>query len=439
MASLAVKIPSVIFSALYRIAVFYLLFAASYASSVGSFKLIAIHVNGSTRYTPEEILGETGLQIGQQVTEADFQKASQLLGETGMFGDVSYQFKYSDDGAILDFQLSDNSQLVPVRFENFVWFSDHELQEKLHQRVPLFRGQLPVNGSLPDLVSDALQALLIEHNIAGKADYLRAGDQDGPISSIAYSVEGLRIIIRKVDFSGVSADQLKSLQQAAQPLSRQEYLRSTMQPLLDKDLLPVFSAHGYLKAHFSPAEPKVVEQTPEATLVDLMLHVDPGPRYNFSGAEWSGNKVFPAETLNALLTLRRDQPADETQLEDDLKNIRHLYGTKGFMGAQIKPIPRLSETSLTVTYQLQVQEGDVYHMGEFDIRGLDSPTAKRLAVAWRLAEGDVYDTSYPETYMKNLKPTMINLSQWKVKTMENVDSREKTVDITLQFEPLPLN
>lgn len=418
---------------------FCLLFAAAHASTGATFKLVAIHVAGSTRYTAQEILGEVGLQIGQQVTEADFQKASQLLGETGMFGDVSYRFEYSDAGATLDFQLSDNPQLVPARFDNFVWFSDQELMERLHQRVPLFRGQLPLNGSLPDQVSDALQALLIERKVAGKADYLRAGDQEGPISSIAFNVEGQHIVIRNVDFSGAPADQGKALQQAARGLSRREYLRSAMQPVIDKDLLPVFFAHGYLRASLGPPQAKVVEENPDNTLVDLAFPVEPGQQYKFAGTEWSGNKAFPAEKLDPLLTLQKGQPADEQLLQEDLDRVRHLYGTKGFMGAQIKTVPQLNDSQLTVVYQLQVQEGDLYHMGEFDVHGLDTPTTKRLALAWKLAEGDVYDASYPETYLKSLRATIINLSAWKIKTQENVDSREKTVDVTLQFQPLPLN
>ena len=85
----AARILLVNLRTLNRILLLSVVFAASYASPVSAFKLVAIHVTGSTRFTPQEILGETGLQIGQQVTEADFQKASGLLGETGMFGDVT--------------------------------------------------------------------------------------------------------------------------------------------------------------------------------------------------------------------------------------------------------------------------------------------------------------------------------------------------------------
>jgi outer membrane protein insertion porin family len=416
-----------------------LLLTAWHAHARPTFKLLAIRIAGSTRYTPQEILGETGLQIGQQVSEADFQKASALLGETGMFGDISYHFEYSDAGATLDFQLSDNPQLVPARFENFVWFSDQELAEKLHQRVPLFRGQLPLNGTLPDLVSDALQALLIERHVAGKADYLRSAVQDGPVTAIEFTAEGPHIVIRSLEFTGAPSDQLKLLQQAAKALSRQQYLRSAMQPLVDKEFLPMFLAHGYLKAAFGLAQPKVVEESAEGTLVDLILAVEPGPQYNFAGTQWSGNKTFPAEKLDPLLTLQKGQPADAVQLEEDLTAVRHLYETKGYMAAEIKPLPQIDDLQRTVTYQLQVQEGDLYHMGEFDAHGLDTPTSKRLALAWKLAEGDVYDASYPETYLHSLRATTINLAQWKVKILQNIDNREKTVDITFQFQPIPLD
>jgi outer membrane protein assembly factor BamA len=352
---------------------------------------------------------------------------------------VSYQFEYSDTGASLNFQLSDNPQLVPARFENFVWFSDAELMDQLHRRVPLFRGQLPLNGNLPDLVSDALQAMLIERKVAGKADYLRSGQQDGPITSILYSVEGLHIVIRNAGFSGAPEAELKRLQQASKALYGKEYLRSAIQPMVDKDLLPVFLSRGYLKAKFGPPEAKVVQETPEATSVDLNFPIEAGPQYNFAGAEWSGNKTFPAGSLDALLSLRDGQPANAVQLEEDLNSVRRLYGTKGFMGIAIKPISRLNETARTAVFQLQVEEGDVYHMGDLDVRGLDSPTTQRLKIAWRLAEGDVYDAGYPEAFLKNLGPKTINILQWDVETHENVDHREKTVDITFQFRPRPLN
>src|ERR1051325_709836 len=110
------------------------------ASADLMWKLSSIKITGSQRYTNEEILGTTGLQIGKPVNEDDFKKATEQLGQTGLFSNASYSYTYSSDGAKLDLQLSDNDQLVPARFDNFVWLSDKELMDKLRERVPLFKG-----------------------------------------------------------------------------------------------------------------------------------------------------------------------------------------------------------------------------------------------------------------------------------------------------------
>src|SRR5579883_551809 len=60
-------------------------------------KLAAVKVTGSQRYQPDEIVASAGLQIGQTVTDEDFQKASERLGEIGVFDNVTYTYEYSGD------------------------------------------------------------------------------------------------------------------------------------------------------------------------------------------------------------------------------------------------------------------------------------------------------------------------------------------------------
>src|ERR1051325_1904712 len=93
-------------------------------------KLVSLKVSGSQRYTNDEILSGTGLQIGKPVDEDDFKKATEQLGQTGLFTNASYSYSYSSEGAKLDLQLTDNDQLVPARFDNFVWLSNKELLDK---------------------------------------------------------------------------------------------------------------------------------------------------------------------------------------------------------------------------------------------------------------------------------------------------------------------
>jgi outer membrane protein assembly factor BamA len=401
-----------------------------------TFKLISINVTGTKRYTPPEILAAAGLQLGQTVSEADFKRASQQLGETGAFSDVAYTYQYSAQGTKLDFQLEDSNQFVPVRFDNFVWFSDQELVQKLHSSIPLFHGQVPVAGGLTDQVSDALQSLLLERKLQGRADYMRTAHRDGPIEAFVFKVTGPTVLIRNVAFTGPAPSELPLLQAAAKNLQGQEYLRSILQVQADKNLLPIYLERGYLKAAFADSQAKIAQENPQETIVDVEFPVDPGRQYKLTQIQWSGNALFPVEKLQPLIHLQTGQYANALQLATDLETVQKLYGTRGYVGASIRTLPQMDDTQSTVSYQLEVHEGDVYHMGELDIQGLDARTTARLVEGWRLRGGDVFDASYPQQFLNDTNH-VIPLAPWKISIHNSLNEKDKTVDVTLRFDPKP--
>jgi hypothetical protein len=58
-----------------------------------------------------------------------------------------------------------------------------------------------------------------------------------------------------------------------------------------------------------------------------------------------------------------NQLANLVQLESELQGVQQLYGTRGYIKAEIKPVPHFDETKGTVTYDLQVHEGELYITG----------------------------------------------------------------------------
>jgi outer membrane protein assembly factor BamA len=399
-------------------------------------KLVSIRVVGSKRYTPAQIIAATGLQLGQTVNDEDLKGVSQHLGETGAFSDVSYNFQFSAEGTKLDLQVTDGNPFVPVRFENFVWFSDQELFQKLSAREPLFQGQLPVSGNLADQLSDALQTLAIEHNLRGKVDYLRAGPQDGPTEAFEFSISNQQVGIRKIDFGGAGAAELPLLQAAARHISGQEYSRSQLVLQSAKGFLPVFLAHGYLKATVDGPQAKVVEETPDQTFVDVTFPVIPGLQYKVSSVELTGNtNVFPVEKLRTLIHLQPGQTANAVQTGLDVEALKRLYGTKGYMGAKIGSTPDMNDGDSTVKYLFQIEEGSIYKMGDLSVRGLDSKASERIGIAWKLAVGQTYDSGYPLLFLTSIRDQFPE-DQWKITYRETPEDQDKVVDVSLHFEPI---
>ncbi len=401
-----------------------------------AYRLIGLKVTGTQRYTEKEILPASGLVLGQNVAEADFKEAARRLGDTGLFTDVVYSFSFSPSGTKLELQLTDieESKLVPAHFENFVWFTDAQLLTEIQRRVPLFKLLMPVGGTMPDHLEEALQAVLDEKQIPARVDYLRQAPQEGgSLIEISYRVEALEIRIRNVEFPGATPDQLPALQAAARKLTGAPYMRSGLAQVARIEFMPVCLQRGYLKAAFADSQARVVTQSGGEVEVDAILPLAPGKVYATSSVDWKGNIVFSADDLQRQIHLPAGQPADAVHLVSDLEKVAKLYHTKGYMAARITPKPLLDDDHSTVHYDLNVLEGDQFKMGELEIIGLDSQAKTHLQAAWKLNEGDPYDGEYYKKFLEETSRFVPAGVPWDIKVHEAVNDKDKTVDVTIRF------
>jgi outer membrane translocation and assembly module TamA len=105
------------------------------------------------------------------------------------------------------------------------------------------------------------------------------------------------------------------------------------------------------------------------------------------------------------------------------------------MAVEVKPVPHLDDANGTASYELQVNEGELYRMGDVEIHGLDSRTTDRMRLAWGLKEGDPYDAGYPQRFLKQTGNLIAPNIKWGVSIHESVNQKEKTVDVELRFTP----
>ncbi|HKM84780.1 MAG TPA: POTRA domain-containing protein [Terriglobales bacterium] len=423
-------------------------------ASLADYKLVALKVTGTARYTDKEILAASGLQIGQNAADGDFKEAVQRLGNSGLFSSVVYSYSSSSAGTRLELQLvdTDNSKLVPAQFDNFVWFTDDELRAVLQRRVPLFKQVLPLTGNLADRVSEALQAILSEKNLPGRVNYLREGEGEsgGPLVAIAYRVEEVSIRIRNFEFPGASPDQTALLTAAAHRAIGANYERSSLAAVAKFDLLPVYLQRGYLKAAFGPSDARAVPQevpqevqqpssaadaqSPADLQVDAIQPVTPGKMYLTSGVDWKGNSAIAITEVAPLVHMPLGRPADAVRLLRDIENVGKLYRSRGYMAVQIKPDAHLDDEKSTVHYELNIVEGDLYKMGELEILGLDTQAKARMQTAWTLRAGQPYNADYPQKFLYDTRDLVPRGVQWNVSVHETPDAKEKTVDVEIRFK-----
>ena len=404
-------------------------------------QLISIKVTGNQRFSEKAIVAASGLQIGNPVTEDDFKKAARRLGDLGILTDVGYSYSYSSAGTKLELKVTEATKFVPARFEDFVWFSDEELLHRIQERAPLFHGELPLSGRFADVVSDVLQALLVENAIPGQVEYERTGKKDGPVDSIVYRVSNVLIQIRDVDFTGAGSVELPKLKAASQRVRDTEYSRTVLAALVQHQLLPVYLERGYLKAEFGTPQPKVVKK-PSAeneegprnlTVVDVTFAVIPGQQYKLSGLQWSGNHEFSTDILQKMVRAAVGEPANTVRLGDNLKDIQKLYGSRGYVTALIQPDIDFDDAGGSAAIRLDVKEGAVYHMGELQFRGLDNSLEAKLRNIWKIRAGDVYDSTYLSEYLPAAHKLLPPSLDWEVSPHVTANVKDKTVDVDLIY------
>jgi outer membrane protein assembly factor BamA len=360
------------------------------AGAIDRFNLARVVVTGSQRYREEDLVRATGLTVNTQVTSDDLQNAANHLGNSGAFATVQFLFKpaVGARGVEADFQVTDAEKYLPAVFENFVWFSDQDLQDALHQAVPLFKGNIPNSGTMSDDVSAALRKFLAAKGLPSEISYIMSATFGGLPTAYKFKVADANLKISDVMLIGAARMTTEQLAKAVAPLKGTDYLRSDVAIVLEKNLTPIYQQRGYLKFAITEIKPKVDEKsqvTVEATLSE-------GEQYRLAGLSWSGNTLISSDDLTKHITLKTGNPVDALQLDHDLAQVRNLYGKFGREAVSIKPLPAFVND--TVSYAFQVTEGDLYRMGKLEIEGVEPEQAHKLEQIWKLAEGQPYDATY---------------------------------------------
>jgi outer membrane protein assembly factor BamA len=169
------------------------------------------------------------------------------------------------------------------------------------------------------------------------------------------------------------------------------------------------------------------------TFVDITFPVTPGIQYKLAGWEWSGNNVVSSSELQPFIHAKKGQVANTVELQENLRAVQKLYGSRGYILASVKVDAEFNDAAGTVSFLLGVNEGSLFHMGDLEFRGLDNHLTAKLREAWKLRPGDVYDASYLQQYLPLARKLLPPSLDWDVDSHVTAMTRDKTVDVDLQY------
>lgn len=375
------------------------------AQSSAAYNLIAVHFAGLHRYSEQQAIAASGLRIGSSVALGDLQSAAQRLSQSGAFDSVSFQYSTRGNDLTAKFGVTETKDLLPCIFDNFVWFSDADLDRVLRQHVPLYSGESPVRGDTVDQIRGALQDFLRANGISGNVSELPYGPF-GKLIGLLFHVDGISQPIKSISFSGEAVVSDEELLAASTGLANQDFSLTNVASYASSALLPLYYERGYLRSQFGHAKVTPLDPNSKGPVaeVSITLPVVEGNQYSWNGATWSGNKALATSELIKTLGMNQQEVANQVKIDAGFANDRKAYLSQGYINVQIDPQRTLDDAAKLASYSVQINEGSQFHMGKIVFEGLPDAAAIALVKKWRLKPGDVYDATYPVDFLKNTAP-----------------------------------
>ncbi|MFL6211303.1 MAG: POTRA domain-containing protein [Pyrinomonadaceae bacterium] len=399
-----------------------------------------IEVTGLQHTALEEVIAASGLQTGQQVDEGVLDEAAGRLLQTGLFTKLSYRYRTTGDEAVVTFIVEEARGSLPVVFDNFIWFSRDELTSAVRRELPSFEGTAPESQGAIKSITKALTDLLAARHIGGEVEYITATDESGAHPRHVFSVRGVHVPLCQLHFPGAEQVSESELIKNSKLLFETDYSQETAAAFAVNSLLPLYHQRGHLRARFS--EPRATASDADAKAnckggADVTIPVAEGIAYLWDKAEWTGADALTVAELDAALNMKAGEVADGLKIEAGARAIHKAYGRKGYLDSRLKSAPTFDDANRRVSYSMQLEQGAQFHMGTLTVAGLSDAEAARVARAWPLAPGAVFNMDAIEEFGKKLPLLRLEGFGTRFKgfrTEFKPNRQTQTVDVTLNFK-----
>lgn len=350
----------------------------------------SIQFKGDPDYSDQELLAASGLKPGSVYTSAEMNDHSKLLMDSGLFDNLTYKF----DGVELIFNLIPTAQLYPIRLENLPLEAGPPLDAKLHQRLPLYHGKVPAEGTLLDNVRTALEELLASQGIKASVTALPFGVAGTrKISAMNFSIATPAVRVGTIQVQGVSPAMAARVKVVADKSQGSPFDTANSQINLEHAFSTFYADEGYaaVQVHATRSGDPVIGDA--AVDIQFAVTVEEGHVYKLGAIHLPPDSLFsPAEVDK--ITGPHTVALKGSVVRTVWEQITARYHSKGYVDFTMTQHPDLDETSGTVNYTVDLNPGPVYHLALLKFDNVSDELRKLLMRNWQMFPGDPFDESY---------------------------------------------
>jgi len=396
------------------------LVAACLPGAAQKFLPKSIHFKGDPEYSDQELLAASGLKAGVPITPAELGDHSKQLMNTGVFENIYYRL----EGPDLVITVTPGQNLYPVRIDN---------------RLPLYHGKVPSQGTLLDDVRAMLQEMLATQGIkvtVTSTPFATPGKHDE--TSINFAIVSPEVRVGEIRIDGVSPEIQAKIKRVADRSVGKPFEFGNSEKNLELAFEAFYAEEGYAaaKVHAARSGDPVVK--PEAIGVPFSVSVEEGRLYKLGAVHLPPNALVTQDEIDKAAAARGESAEKWLTLQTARSMIESRYKSKGYLDYTVTSRPQIDEAAGTVSYTMEIDPGPVYHLAFVKFDNVSDDLRKLLMRNWQMFPGDPFDGGYVGNFVmmaQKADPVLMrSLAGVKATFDVQADPETHQVNCVIRFE-----
>ncbi|MGA2216450.1 MAG: POTRA domain-containing protein [Terracidiphilus sp.] len=358
-----------------------------------------IQFKGAPEYSDQEMLDAAGLKKGTALTIDEMKGHFQRLMDTGVFDNVSYKF----DGVDLVYTVTPAALMYPVRIENLPLASGKEIDDKLHDRFPLYHGKVPPEGGLLESVRAALEEMLAAQGIKATVSVTPFGPIGAKTATaLNFSIAAPPVLVGEIRLQGVSSAMQAKINSITGHASGTPFDTANSSIDLVHALETLYADQGFaaVKVHAASGAPVI---TPAAISIPYSVTIDEGKIYKLGSIQLPADSLVPQADIDKLSSSPTNAPSKGAALRAIWVLICSRYKDYGYLDCAVTPHPQLDDATATVNYTVDIDPGPVYHLALVKFENVSDDLRKLLMRNWQMLPGDPFSESYVANFIATVE------------------------------------
>lgn len=373
----------------------------------------SVEVQGNRRIESSTILSKIRSRAGELLSAETVREDIKAIHQMGHFSEVGADTLPAETGLRLIFKVVERPFLVDFDFLGNQEILSDKLKEQVSIKTPTVLDELHVKEAAASIKRYYEQEGYYNTRVI---PVIRKKDEDRVTLSF-YITEGAQAKIREIRFEGNRAIPKKRLLKAAES-SVYSGLYSWMSGggLYKKDvqegdvdrIKEEYLNEGYVQVQVGmpvigftdreevvsvpvPLEPRELDFSYDyrETSVSVSFSIIEGEQFYLRKVEFSGNSVFSADELLALMKLKEGDLFRRNRLRESISAIHDSYGEKGYIYANVIPQFDPKPNERKVDLIIQIREDNQMTVRRVGISGNDKTRDKVIRREIRVEEQEI--------------------------------------------------